>query len=87
MAEMDSRQTGRSIREMRAQLGRVGEWFEYFASLARTSQGTTLPVKGEMLNYLERVPLGVCAQITPWNHREYRFYCTPVLTEVFDERF
>lgn len=32
-------QTGRAIREMRAQLGRLPEWFEYFAALIRVEEG------------------------------------------------
>ena len=55
-------------REMRAQLGRLPEWFEYFAALVRTQEGTVPPFKGPYINYVRRVPLGVVGQITPWNH-------------------
>jgi acyl-CoA reductase-like NAD-dependent aldehyde dehydrogenase len=67
MAELESIQTGRPIREMTVQLQRLPEWIEYFASLARTVSGYQPPFKG-MLNIVQRVPLGVVAQITPWNH-------------------
>ncbi len=67
-AELESLQTGRAIREMRAQLGRLPEWFEYFGALIRTSEGHVTPFKGPYLNYLKRVPLGVTGLITPWNH-------------------
>ena len=67
-AEIESIQTGRALREMQAQLGRLPEWFEYFASLIRTSEGSVTPFKGPYLNYLKRTPLGVCGLITPWNH-------------------
>ena len=53
---------------MRAQLGRLPEWFEYFAALIRTHEGTVPPFKGPYINYVRRVPLGVVGQITPWNH-------------------
>ncbi|GAM90560.1 hypothetical protein ANO11243_086040 [Dothideomycetidae sp. 11243] len=66
--ELETRQTGRPIREMQAQLGRVPEWLDYFASLARTVEGRVTPFKGAVLNTLERLPLGVVVQITPWNH-------------------
>jgi acyl-CoA reductase-like NAD-dependent aldehyde dehydrogenase len=56
---------------MKAQLGRVGEWFEYYAALIRTQEGSTLPVKGEMLNVVERLPLGVVLLVTPFNHRAF----------------
>jgi len=67
-AELEVEQTGRSIREMRAQLARVPEWLEYFASLARVHEGRVTPFKGPVVNTVTRLPLGVVAQITPWNH-------------------
>ncbi|KAE8378966.1 aldehyde dehydrogenase domain-containing protein [Aspergillus bertholletiae] len=66
--ELETRQTGRPIREMRTQLSRVPEWLEYFASLARVHEGRVTPFKGPVVNTLTRLPLGVVAQITPYNH-------------------
>jgi acyl-CoA reductase-like NAD-dependent aldehyde dehydrogenase len=68
MAEMESLQTGRPLREMKVQLARIPEWIEYFAAMNRTYEGSVTPFKGDMLNYIQRVPLGVVGQITPWNH-------------------
>jgi acyl-CoA reductase-like NAD-dependent aldehyde dehydrogenase len=65
---LETRQTGRPIREMKAQLFRIPEWLEYFASLARTHEGRVTPFKGPVVNTLTRLPLGVVVQITPWNH-------------------
>ena len=67
-AELESLQTGRPKREMKIQLSRLPEWIEYFAAVCRTAGGETTPFKGSCLNYIQRVPLGVVAQITPWNH-------------------
>lgn len=66
--QLEVQQTGRPIREMRAQLARIPEWLEYFASLARTVEGRVTPFKGPVVNTLTRLPLGVVLQITPWNH-------------------
>lgn len=66
--DLEVRQTGRPIREMKTQLARIPEWLEYFAGLARVSEGTVTPFKGPVVNTLTRLPLGVVAQITPWNH-------------------
>jgi acyl-CoA reductase-like NAD-dependent aldehyde dehydrogenase len=66
--DLETQQTGRPIREMRAQLFRIPEWLEYFASLARTHEGRVTPFKGPVVNTLTRLPLGVVVQITPWNH-------------------
>ncbi|KAG8699396.1 hypothetical protein FRC11_013715, partial [Ceratobasidium sp. 423] len=71
LAEVESLQTGRTIREMKVQLGRLPEWMgasDYFAALVRTQQGFVAPTQGPLLNYVTRVPLGVVAQITPFNH-------------------
>jgi acyl-CoA reductase-like NAD-dependent aldehyde dehydrogenase len=65
---LETHQTGRPIREMKAQLQRIPEWLEYFASVARTHQGAVTPFKGAVINTLTRQPLGVVVQITPWNH-------------------
>jgi acyl-CoA reductase-like NAD-dependent aldehyde dehydrogenase len=65
---LETQQTGRPIREMKAQLFRIPEWLEYFASLARTHEGRVTPFKGPVVNTLTRLPLGVVVQITPWNH-------------------
>jgi len=65
---LETQQTGRPIREMRAQLFRIPEWLDYFAALARTHEGRVTPFKGSVINTLKRIPLGVVVQITPWNH-------------------
>ena len=68
LATMEALQTGRALREMRAQLTRLPEWLEYFAAIARTHEGSCPPFPGPYHNYVLRVPLGVCGLITPWNH-------------------
>ncbi|KAJ6538548.1 Aldehyde/histidinol dehydrogenase [Mycena vulgaris] len=68
LAQIETLQTGRSIREMKAQLSRLPEWIDYYAALLRTTQAFVAPTQGKLLNYVHRVPLGVVAQITPFNH-------------------
>jgi acyl-CoA reductase-like NAD-dependent aldehyde dehydrogenase len=68
LATIESLQTGRALREMRAQLVRLPEWLEYCAAAIRTLEGTLPPFPGPYLNYVSRVPLGVCGLLTPWNH-------------------
>ncbi len=67
-ATLESRCTGRPIREMRAQLARLPEFYRYFAALARTEDDLVPPYEGSYLNYVRRVPLGVIGAIAPWNH-------------------
>jgi len=68
LSALESTCTGRPLREMRAQLGRLPEFYRYFAAVARTAEDTLTPFEGPYLNYVRRVPLGVVGQITPWNH-------------------
>ncbi|KAI0772099.1 aldehyde dehydrogenase [Trametes elegans] len=67
-AKVETLQTGRAIREMKAQLGRLPEWLDYYASVLRTHTAYVAPTQGPLLNYVQRIPLGVVAQITPFNH-------------------
>jgi acyl-CoA reductase-like NAD-dependent aldehyde dehydrogenase len=69
MALLETLQTGRCLREYRAQLGRIPEWFEYHAALAQTVEDKMPPFSDkDHLAYVRRVPLGVCGLVTPWNH-------------------
>src|SRR5258707_3983732 len=68
LAEMESAVTGRAIREMRTQMGRIPEWIEYFAGIVLGLEGEANRVKGGFLTYTAHEPYGVCALLTPWNH-------------------
>ena len=59
---------GRPRRETGAQSGIVAKWYRYFGGLADKIEGSTIPVEGPYLNYTQRVPVGVCGALTPWNH-------------------
>ncbi|KAI1811958.1 aldehyde dehydrogenase [Poronia punctata] len=65
---LEVRQTGRAIREMKAQVPSLIRWFKYYASLLRISPRPLLPTTGKLHNFVDRVPLGVVVQITPFNH-------------------
>ncbi|MDB4896927.1 MAG: aldehyde dehydrogenase [Firmicutes bacterium] len=60
--------TGRPIRELSAQLAEAPRWFRYFAAAMVTHEGSVTPFKGDHLNYIYHVPLGVVGHVTPWNH-------------------
>ena len=67
LADLEVAQTGRTKREMTAQLMRVPEWFDYYGSLVCNQEGSTVPYVGRHLSYVKRVPWGVCGLLTPWN--------------------
>ena len=68
LARLEVDQIGRPYKEMRFQLSRLPEWFDYFAAMILTQHDQVTPWKGGYQNVVQRVPLGVCAQITPFNH-------------------
>jgi aldehyde dehydrogenase (NAD+) len=68
LAEVETRDTGKLLREMRGQLQVIPQWFLYFAGLADKLEGTTIPTdKPNFLVYTRREPAGVVAAIVPWN--------------------
>jgi (Z)-2-((N-methylformamido)methylene)-5-hydroxybutyrolactone dehydrogenase len=68
LAEVETRDTGKLLREMRGQLGSIPQWFYYFSGLADKLEGTTIPGdKPNFLVYTRREPAGVVAAIVPWN--------------------
>ncbi len=68
LARMESEDNGKLLREMRAQLAAMPEYYYYYAGLADKIQGDTIPGSSKaMLNYTLREPLGVVGAITPWN--------------------
>lgn len=68
LIDLEAKQTGRAIREMRAQVPSLTKWFKYYASLIRTEERPILPTSGKLHNWIDRKPLGVVVQITPFNH-------------------
>ncbi|WP_340108270.1 aldehyde dehydrogenase [Pikeienuella sp. HZG-20] len=66
--EVEVAQTGRPVREMKAQLARMPEWYSYFGAVARTYESSVPPFGGSYVNYTRRKPIGVVGLVTPWNH-------------------
>jgi betaine-aldehyde dehydrogenase len=68
LAALETADNGKPIKESTyIDLPGVVENFEYFAGWATKIEGETIPVPGQMFNYTLREPVGVCAQIIPWN--------------------
>jgi acyl-CoA reductase-like NAD-dependent aldehyde dehydrogenase len=65
---LETLNNGRPVRETRAQVGRLPEWFRYNAALLLADRTDVVPMSGPYLNYLLRHPLGVCGLLTPFNH-------------------
>lgn len=67
IAEIESRSAGRPIRDIGGEAIRVAEMFEYYAGWCDKLYGDVIPVPSSHLNYTRHEPVGVVAQITPWN--------------------
>jgi len=65
---LETLNNGRPIRETRAQLARVPDLFRYNASLIMAKRDDVIPVEGDYLTYTKRLPVGVVANVTPFNH-------------------
>lgn len=68
LAQIEVRDNGKLLAEMRAQLNYLPQWFYYFGGLADKVEGAVIPLdKKGYFNYTRAEPLGVVAAITPWN--------------------
>jgi acyl-CoA reductase-like NAD-dependent aldehyde dehydrogenase len=68
VARVETTDTGKLIRETRAQIRYVADYFHYFAGAADKLEGATLPIdKPDMFVMTVREPVGVVAAIVPWN--------------------
>ena len=68
LAMLETRDTGKIIRETSAQINYVAEYYRYYGGLADKIEGAYLPIdKPDMEVWLRREPVGVVAAIVPWN--------------------
>jgi (Z)-2-((N-methylformamido)methylene)-5-hydroxybutyrolactone dehydrogenase len=68
LAEIETRDNGKLLAEMRGQLNYIPQWFYYFGGLADKIEGRVIPIdKPGVFNFTREEPLGVIAAITPWN--------------------
>ena len=68
LAQLETRDTGKIIRETSAQIAYVADYYRYYAGLADKIEGAHLPIdKPDMEVWLRREPVGVVAAVVPWN--------------------
>ena len=68
LAEAETRDTGKLIRETTGSVGYVPAFYRYYGGLADKIQGHTLPSdKRGVEIFTYREPIGVVAAIVPWN--------------------
>ncbi len=67
LAQVESRDNGRAIRESRGDIGFHSQYYHWFASLADKLSGRTIPMDDSVHAFTSRLPVGVVGTITPWN--------------------
>jgi aldehyde dehydrogenase (NAD+) len=68
LAELESRDNGKPYSvALAADIGNTIKCFRYFAGWADKICGRTIPIDGDFLSLTRLEPIGVCAQIIPWN--------------------
>jgi betaine-aldehyde dehydrogenase len=68
LAELEVRNSGKPIVEAEYDINDVATCFEYYGGLATKVLGSVNPVPDNALNFTMREPIGVAAQIIPWNY-------------------
>lgn len=67
LARLECANTGKPLRDCRAEVLRVAEMAEYWAGWCDKIEGRTIPVPSGHFVYVRREPMGVVLAITPWN--------------------
>jgi acyl-CoA reductase-like NAD-dependent aldehyde dehydrogenase len=68
LAELESRNVGKAISSVKAELNQAVENFRFYASAIASIRGETRPIGGSLLYYSLKEPVGVVGQIVPWNY-------------------
>jgi len=67
-AELESVDVGKPLRQAEDDIAAAASYFEYFAGVADKVFGSSIPLGKGFVDFTLREPLGVSAQIVPWNY-------------------
>src|SRR4029450_13101491 len=68
LAKLESLDNGKPLRQARTDVQVAARYFEFFAGIADKIMGNTIPLGPGYLDFTVREPIGVSAQIVPWNY-------------------
>ncbi|HVB37139.1 MAG TPA: aldehyde dehydrogenase family protein [Vicinamibacterales bacterium] len=68
LAELETLNSGKPIVEAEFDIDDVATCFEYYGGLATKIHGEVVPVPDKAMSLVLREPIGVAAQIVPWNY-------------------
>jgi aldehyde dehydrogenase (NAD+) len=67
LAQLETKDNGKPISHAQADVETCARYFEYYAGAADKVQGNSIPLTDKYVDYTVKEPLGVTAQIIPWN--------------------
>lgn len=68
LAELETLNGGKPLREAKYDVADAANCFRYYAGLVTKPMGETVEVPAPSVSMIVREPVGVCAQIIPWNY-------------------
>ncbi|WP_026575074.1 aldehyde dehydrogenase family protein [Bacillus sp. UNC438CL73TsuS30] len=68
IVELEILDTGKSLAAAQGQVSQAIEDFEFYAGAIVGHRGVVNNMPGQFHNFTEKEPVGVCAQIIPWNY-------------------
>ena len=68
LTELETRNVGKAISSVKGEVAVSVEYFRWYASAVAAIAGRAAPIGGSILSYTLKEPVGVCAQIVPWNY-------------------
>ena len=68
LAELEARNVGKAISSVKAEVAGAVDNFRWYASAIASIGGRSNPIGGSLLFYSQKEPVGVAAQIVPWNY-------------------
>jgi len=68
LARLEARDTGKPLKQAKADIAVAARYFEYYAGAADKLHGETIPYQDGYTVLLLREPLGVTGHIIPWNY-------------------
>jgi acyl-CoA reductase-like NAD-dependent aldehyde dehydrogenase len=67
-AELESLDVGKPLRQAEDDVVAAASYFEFFAGVADKVFGSSIPLGAGVIDFTLREPLGISAQIVPWNY-------------------
>jgi aldehyde dehydrogenase (NAD+) len=68
LATLESQDNGKPLSQARTDVQVAARYFEFYAGAADKIMGHTIPLAPGLLDFTVREPIGVSAQIVPWNY-------------------